>query len=432
MIRSSSFHTYRFFDTLRQEGLLSDHGHLKLNEHLDGLAQSVSEVERSPTEWDWDTVRRMFSFPEDRVPMNAANLCPGFTRVVEAINTFRLDYNQDVSIQRRKAVFHLLIEHARAAIASMLRVRPADLALVRNATEANNNLNNGRNWGSVLLWDENHPTNNQAWDLRKERYSFEVRRLRLVGAHSPEEILQRFEEELKKKPAGMVTFTEVSNVSGMKLPARQLCALAHKYKAHVHVDGAQSWGALDVDLASMGCDSYAASAHKWFMGPAETGVLFIKEEAAQSILPNTFGYDTYINLPGQLPRDARRFELLGQRDDANLCALLITADLHAAIGPSRIERRVADLAEELKQGMLRIGEELITPRSAALSHGVVVIKVAPDGRESLYNYLYKKHGLAVAPAAAGVRFCPHIYNTRSHLERAIRGVKEWREQSHQA
>ena len=49
---------------------------------------------------------------------------------------------------------------------------------------------------------------------------------------------------------------------------------------YCHVDGAQSWGALVVDLHEIGCDSFAASAHKWFMGPKEVGILYVRNGRA--------------------------------------------------------------------------------------------------------------------------------------------------------
>ena len=41
----------------------------------------------------------------------------------------------------------------------------------------------------------------------------------------------------------------------------------------MHVDGAQVWGAMDLDLKSLDVDSFSASAHKWYMGPKEVGLL---------------------------------------------------------------------------------------------------------------------------------------------------------------
>jgi selenocysteine lyase/cysteine desulfurase len=36
--------------------------------------------------------------------------------------------------------------------------------------------------------------------------------------------------------------------------------------------------------------------------------------------------------------------------------------------------------------------------------------------------MYQEHGIA-GSTSGGFRLCPHIYNTKEHVERAVRGVK---------
>ena len=69
------------------------------------------------------------------------------------------------------------------------------------------------------------------------------------------------------------------------MPAAEICqSIKEKYNGiHIHVDGAQTWGGEDVDLAAMKCDSFSGSSHKWYMGPRETGLLFVKESAVENI-----------------------------------------------------------------------------------------------------------------------------------------------------
>jgi selenocysteine lyase/cysteine desulfurase len=61
--------------------------------------------------------------------------------------------------------------------------------------------------------------------------------------------------------------------------------------------------------------------------------------------------------------------------------------------------------------------------SQEYSHGIVVIEVPLEQRQYVADILYKKHGIAGAPTG-GLRLSPHIYNTESHIERAIVAVKD--------
>ena len=221
----------------------------------------------------------------------------------------------------------------------------------------------------------------------------------------------------------MLALTHASNVSGIRLPVADLCEVAHRRGIHVHVDGAQSWGVLDVDLAALGCDSFSASAHKWFVGPKEVGLLYVKAEHIAHIWPSVVAPSWGTQVEPR-PVGARKFESLGQRDDAALAAIGTTVDFHQRVGAARIEARVTDLATRLKEGLREAGYALVTPEAPALSAGVCIAAVEGN-RGALVNALYEEHGIAGA-ATGGLRLCPHVFNTVEHIDRAVRGARSLR------
>jgi selenocysteine lyase/cysteine desulfurase len=86
----------------------------------------------------------------------------------------------DASFQNR-AKFGELRERAREALAAYLGADPDEIAITRNTSEGNNTVVNGLDLGSgddVVIWDQNHPTANIAWDVRAERYGFTVTRVK--------------------------------------------------------------------------------------------------------------------------------------------------------------------------------------------------------------------------------------------------------------
>ncbi|MGE3465236.1 MAG: aminotransferase class V-fold PLP-dependent enzyme, partial [Pseudomonadales bacterium] len=219
----------------------------------------------------------------------------------------------------------------------------------------------------------------------------------------------------------VLTVTHVSNVSGLMLPVAELGALCRANGIHFHVDGAQTWGALDVNLRDMGCDSFSGSAHKWFMGPKEVGLLYVRSEAIERIWPNTvapgWGEDADTDLVG-----ARKFESLGQRDDAALAAMAAAAALHQEVGAASVEAHMRLLAQQLKEGLVEAGADLVTPLSPAFSGGVCIARVSAENRGALFDRLYREHGIIGAPTG-GLRLCPHLYNTEAHVDRAVEGVR---------
>ncbi len=392
---------------------------------LAGTSALIPKLTKAQTgsEDYWQMVRAQFAFTESAIPMNAANLCPSFRAVAENVALLTADIDIDCSFNNR-AKFNELLEKSRSLVAGQLKVSADEIALVRNTSEANNIINNGLQLSAgdeVLIWDQNHPTNNVAWDVRAERFGIQVKRVSTPNKpQSEQELADVFINNLSSNTK-VLSLTHVSNVTGVQLPVKRIIEAAHQRDVYVHVDGAQSWGALNLDLRDMGADSFTASAHKWYMGPKEVGLLYVNAANIDRIWPNTvapgWGADAETDLTG-----ARKFESLGQRDDSALAALGIAANIHNEIGTQRIEDRISTLAQKLKRGIADLGLELVTPMSQELSHGVCITR-APRGQGgSISNRLYNEFGIAGA-ATGGVRLCPTIYNTEKHIDRAVEGLR---------
>ena len=374
----------------------------------------------------WNLVREQFAFREDKVPMNAANLCPSPRAVAERVADLTRDIDVDCSFNNRQK-FKGILDQAREKVAAQLGVTADEIALVRNTSEANNTVNNGLSLDrgdEIVLWEQNHPTNNVAWKVRAARFGISVKSVAVPSnPTSSGELIDPFQKALTSRTK-VLSVTHASNLSGIRLPVRELAEMAHRRGIYFHVDGAQTWGALDINLREMGCDSYTASAHKWFCGPKEVGLLYVKRERIPRIWANIvapgWGDDADPDVKG-----ARKFESFGQRDDAALSAIATTADFHNMVQPARVEARVLELAAALKGGLRRAGAKLVTPEKQAFSAGVCIIEMPAGNRQKLLNAMYDEHGIA-GSTAGGLRLCPHIYNTMEHVKRAIEGVKSQR------
>jgi isopenicillin-N epimerase len=74
----------------------------------------------------------------------------------------------------------------------------------------------------------------------------------------------------------VLALTHVSNVTGARLPVREICRAARERGVLTLVDGAQTFGSDVLDLHDLGCDFFTGSAHKWFVGPKEVGILYVR------------------------------------------------------------------------------------------------------------------------------------------------------------
>lgn len=398
----------------------------------EAFAPSPAAASVAVDEAFWRQIREEFSFG-DVVPMNAANLCPAFAKVTDQVAEITRDIDRDPSSQNRRQYAEVASRASREKAAAMLRVDPGEIALVRNTSEGNAVVHNGfplAKGDEVVLWNQNHPSNNVAWHIRARRFGFEVVTVDVPGKPGhDDELIAPFLDAIGEKTK-ILAFTDISNISGLRLPARALCAAARRKnpRIHIHIDGAQSWGAVDVDLRTIGCDSYSSSAHKWLMGPKETGLLYVARQQVSEIWPSVVSY-TWGRGPDDVPQGALKFESLSQRNDAGLAALGTAVDIHDRIGSEVIESRITELASLLKQKLRAVGASLVTPEAPSFSAGVVIMDVprCQDGnRAKLVDKLYSEHGI-VAAATGGLRLCPHIYNLESDLDRVVEGIGRNRE-----
>ena len=373
----------------------------------------------------WQVVKGHFLIRKDLIMLNAANLCPSPYPVQQMVFDLTRDIDSDPSSNNRRK-FNNLREEARNALAAYLGASSEEIAITRNTSEGNNIVISGltfKQGDEVVIWDENHPTANVAWDVRAERYGFSVKRVKVpaVIEHS-QDLIKPFRNALTDRTR-IFCFSHVSNISGIALPAKEICRMARDHGVLTHIDGAQTFGSHVVDLHDMGCDFYTGSSHKWFVGPKEVGILYVHKEKIAELWPSIVG----VGYQSALEKGARKFETLGQRDDARIAAMGKTVEFHNTIGNNRIEERIRTLADTLKKKLKeRIPKvKFYTPLKPEYSGGVVVFHVPGVDFDNVLNRLYHEYNIGCAVfrgELAGIRMCPHIYNSMEQIDTAVNAV----------
>ena len=373
----------------------------------------------------WSLVKRQFPLDENLIYLNAANVCPASRPVLDRHAEYMRDFQSNPSFQNR-AKYEMMRERLRDKIATMLRVSSDEIAITRNTSEGSNIIVKGvdlKPGDEVLITDHNHPSNNDSWKVRAQRDGFVVKSLPVsVPAMSRDALISQFDHAFSARTR-VVAITHVTSTTGIMYPAREIAELARNRGAWLHLDGAQSFGALDVNLKDIPCDSYSASAHKWLMGPLEAGVLYVRSERVPQIWPSivTAGWSDHL-------KGARKLEVYGQRDDPRIVALESAIDFVSLIGMSTVEARVRFLASALKDQFAQIGGvKLKTNRQPELSGGVVKCDLEKMPTKQAYDTLWEKYRISIAMTASGdsqgLRFSPHIYNSRDDIARAAAAIK---------
>jgi isopenicillin-N epimerase len=389
-------------------------------------AAAASRLPEPGNETYWQMVRRQYPLAEGLLYLNAANVCPASRLVLDRHLEYLRDFHSNPSFQNRDK-YEAMRESLRGKLARMLRVSADEIAITRNTSEGSNIIVKGvdlKPGDEVLITDHNHPSNNDSWRVRAQRDGFLVKSLPVpIPAPSAEKLLADFERAITPRTR-VIAITHLTSTTGIQYPAREIAALARKRNIYVHLDGAQTFGAFDVNLAEIGCDSYSASAHKWLMGPLEAGILWVRAERIPQIWPSivTAGWTDHL-------KGARKFEVFGQRDDPRVVALEAAVDFINLLGLPAVEARVQALATRAKVQLHEMAAvELKTNLEPELSGGVVKFRLKNVPTQKVYDQLWQRHRLAIAMTpsghAEGLRFSAQVYNSMEEVDRAVAAVKE--------
>ena len=104
------------------------------------------------------------------------------------------------------------------------------------------------------------------------------------GELLPDGLAERLTEDVRA-----VVLTHASNVSGTLFPIGQVGALCRERGIFFLVDGAQTLGAVPVDMAAMGIDGLAFPGHKGLPGPQGVGGLVVTDALAAALEPLVSG-----------------------------------------------------------------------------------------------------------------------------------------------
>ena len=383
---------------------------------------TVAPAPASPDEAYWEAVRAQFVMPRELAVMNAANLCPSSRPVIEALHRATEDIDRDPSPANREKLGPAK-ESVRRVVAAFLRATPEEIVLTRNTSEANNLVSSGldlKAGDEVLVFDDNHPSNHAAWEHKGRRHGFTVR---VLASPQPHPGMDGYVDLVRKAittRTRVLAFSHVTNSTGDLRPATELCRLARERGVLTLVDGAQSFGMLDVDLSAMQPDFYTGSAHKWPCGPKEAGVLFVSARVQPRLWPSI--YSAYPGATGF----SKSFEGFGQRDEPALIAFAEALDFQTAIGRAAVERRAASERARLAAELRAIdGVKVAAHPSPELSTAVVGLTVGSLDPGRLAQALYRDDRIGCAVLGKGIRFSPHIYNTGGEIDRAIAAVSRY-------
>jgi L-cysteine/cystine lyase len=181
------------------------------------------------------------------------------------------------------------------------------------------------------------------------------------------------------------------------------------------VDGAQSIGAIPVDLT--GLDYYTISGQKWLCGPEGTGALVVEEPDRLRV-----GRPSYLAQQRHEPGGAFEPRAGARRFDPNLIPSALTAGFRAALAalPGWRFERAFEMAERCRQLLREAGADVVVPKDRAT---LVAWRVPVEESAAIVSRLAESHVIVRdLPGRGLVRASVGWWTNDDDLERLVAGL----------
>lgn len=314
------------------------------------------------------------------------------------------------------------IDKVRAKAAGLLGCTADDIILTNSATAGMFLVAQGlgfRPGERILTTDHEHPAGRLGWEWAARRYGAIVDTIAISPAASdPQAIIEQFIAAIRPDTR-VLSFSQIIFTTGVQLPAAELCALARARGCLAIIDGAQSAGAMPVDVQAMGCHVYSASGHKWLMGPKGTGLLYLNPDLGEQL-------DA---LPLQAGRGANS-DSTGIANIAGMHGLGAAIDYVQSLGPATIEAHNINLRGELYDALSECpGIVIPSPREGPTVSANLSFTL-PDGADhhAIRRNLLLRHKIYLRVVELsgfiGLRASLHCYNRSEDVAALIKALKQ--------
>src|SRR5437016_274674 len=377
----------------------------------------------------WTAIRKQFLIPEDEVYLNNGTVGSSPMPVLKAI----IDCYQDAErLAQNDPEDYPIWGYAawnqfRDPLAAFVGCKRDEIALVRNATEANSYIANGvdlKPGDEVLMTDQEHPGGEQPWQLKAKRYGIAVKKITLPKpVQNTAQVLDLFSDAITPRTR-VIFFSHITTVTGVVLPAKELCGLARSKGILSAVDGAHVPGMMKLNLHDLGCDMYSSSPHKWLQSTKGSGFLYVRDEVIDRLW-NTIATEGWND-----PKiRAERFQRIGSSNVPSLWGMRAAIRLADDIGMDRIERRHRQLCDYILGEMTKRGAESWTSPDPALRCAIATVNAPPIQRMDLEKWMWSTHKIRIRGGEPSkLRFSTPYYLQRKDIDRFLEIYDQYRKE----
>ena len=356
--------------------------------------------------------------------LNHAAVSPWPRRASDAVTRFA---QQNITIGARDYPQWLAVEtRLRNRLARLLNApTPADIALVKNTSEALSFVAFGLEWkpgDQVVISDEEFPSNRVVWEALRPQ-GVEVIQVSLKGEDPEGDLLAACGPNVR-----LLAISAVQYASGPRLDLPRLGEGCEQRGVLLCIDAIQQLGALPFDAQQCRCAFAMADGHKWLLGPEGLGVFYCRSDLRDQLKLHEYGWHMlehagdYDRSDWQPANSAQRFEC-GSPNLLGAMALEASLSLLEEVGIVTVAQALAERIDHLHRELSAMpGAELLSPTDPARRAGILTFRIDGIDNPTLFQRL-KEEQVVCALRGGGIRFSPHFYTPPEVIEQSLAVVR---------
>jgi len=375
-------------------------------------------------------IRREMPATTSQLYFNAGTFGPLPTSALQAMQQrLQGEYTQGRLGAAAWEAIHAIYDNARRRVAHLLNADESEIALTGNTGEGMNIVSYGLNWqqGDEII-TTNHEHYNALGPLYQIRDRFSITlRFADIGTAGEQPALKAI-ADLVTPRTRLIVLSHVLWTTGALVNVSEICYMGREYGIPVLVDGAQSAGAIPVDVKALGADYYAIPMQKWLCGPDGTGALYVSREALNIIHSTYVGISSIEHEEGVewiLKKNAQRFEMGGAHPAAIAGQAAALQWLEETVGYPWLFTRISSLSRYTYSALKAIpGLTMLTP--VAGDSGLISFRLEGRDETDVVTKLQKKHNIYIRniPSLKSLRVSTGFYNTEEEIDTLVKALEE--------
>ena len=369
-------------------------------------------------------LRALFPITERSIYLNHAAVSPPPLTAIRAVEAQLKDVHENGSTNFRNWL--AVKEEARQLLANLLGARPAQVAFVRNTSDALSTVANGFNWrtgDNIVTFSREFPSNIYPWLRVRDAFGVEVRMCEERDGRIDFPRLSSLVDHNTR----IVAISHVQYASGFRMDLERLGRIARQHDALFVVDVIQALGVVPTDVEAEFIDVAAGAGHKWLLSPEGVGYLYLSDRARERIEPTLVGWvsvpnpDDYFNFEQGWNRGALAWET-GTGPSALIHGFKASLDLLTRFGVHKTAQYLEELTDDLCERLAAKRYEVVSSREPGEKSQIVCIR-PPEGLTAmaLYHQLNQRK-IVTAPRADRLRIAPHLYNTSAEIAEFVHAL----------